>query len=86
MAQSPPPGATKFWQNAALHFIALILLLIKTAVIRPLLAVHTDQVLRFFSGGSTTHYYYIGVEAVLFVVLLLLMVSAIRGLIRQRLP
>jgi len=63
-------------------FIALILLLIKTAVIRPLLAVHTDQVLEgSFSGGSTTHYYYIGVEAVLFVVLLLLMVSAIRGLI-----
>ena len=67
--------------------IALILLLIKTVVIRPLLAVHTDRVLAgTFEGGSTTHYYYIGVEAILFVVLLLLMVSAIRGLIPPTAP
>lgn len=63
-------------------FIALSLLLVKTVIIRPLLAVHTDRVLAgTFEGGSTTHYYYIGVETILFVVLLLLMVSAIRGLI-----
>ena len=63
-------------------FIALILLLIKTVIIRPLLAVHTDRVLEgSFEGGSTTHYYYIGVEAVLFIVLILLMISGIRGLI-----
>lgn len=62
--------------------LALGLLLLKTLLIRPLLAVHSDRVLAgTFEGGSTTHYYYIGVEAVLFVVLLLLMVSAIRGLI-----
>ena len=63
-------------------FLALALLLIKTVIIRPLLAVHTDRVLEgSFEGGSTTHYYYIGVEVILFVVLLLLMVSAIRGLL-----
>ncbi|GAA4118498.1 hypothetical protein [Enteractinococcus coprophilus] len=63
-------------------FVALALLLIKTAVIRPLLAAHTDRVLAgTFEGGSTAHYYYIGVEAVLVIVLLLLMVAVVRGLL-----
>lgn len=63
-------------------FAALALLMVKTVIIRPLLAVHTDRVLTgTFEGGSTTHYYYIGVEAVLFVVLILLLVAAMRGLL-----
>lgn len=68
-------------------FIALALLLVKTVVIRPLLAVHTDRVLAgTFEGGSTTHYYYIGVEAILFVVLVLLMIAAVRGLLPPTAP
>ena len=68
-------------------FLVLGLFLIKTAIIRPMLAVHTDRVLAgSFEGGSTTHYYYIGVEAILFVGLLLLMVSAMRGLLPPAAP
>jgi hypothetical protein len=67
----------RFWS-----LLALALLLVKTVVIRPLLAVHTDRVLAgTFDGGSTTHYYYIGVEAILFVALAALMVVAMRGLL-----
>ena len=63
-------------------FVAIGMLLLKTAIIRPLLAVHTDRVLDgTFEGGSSTHYYYIGVEAVLFVALILLLITAVRGLL-----
>lgn len=73
----PNFGKMQVWS-----LLALALLLVKTVVIRPLLAVHTDRVLAgTFEGGSTTHYYYIGVEAILFIVLILLMVSAMRGLL-----
>lgn len=62
--------------------IALAMLLAKTAIIRPLLAVETDAVLAGTSeGGSATHYYYIGVEAVLFIALVLLVIAAVRGLL-----
>ncbi len=63
-------------------FITLVLLLVKTVVIRPLLAVHSDRVLEgTFEGGSTTHYYYIGVEVLLVVALTLLVIAAVRGLL-----
>lgn len=63
-------------------FIALGLLLVKTVIIRPLLAVHTDRVLAgTFDGGSATHYYYIGVEVLLFAALVLLLIAAVRGLL-----
>lgn len=63
-------------------FIALAMLLTKTAIIRPLLAVETDAVLAGTSeGGSPTHYYYIGVEAILFIALVLLAIAAVRGLL-----
>ncbi|GAA4476615.1 hypothetical protein GCM10023190_14440 [Enteractinococcus fodinae] len=67
----------RFWS-----LVALVLLLIKTVVIRPLLAVHTDRVLAgTFEGGSSTHYYYIGVEVLLVIVLVALMIVAMRGLL-----
>lgn len=60
--------------------VAIGLLLLKTVLIRPLLAVHTDRVLAgTFDGGSTTHYYYIGVEALLFIALVLLLIATVRG-------
>src|SRR5699024_3829135 len=63
-------------------FIALAMLLTKTAIIRPLLAVETDAVLAGTSdGGSLTHSYYIGVEAILFIALVLLAIAAVRGLL-----
>lgn len=63
-------------------FIAVAMLLLKTAIIRPLLAVESDAVLAGTSeGGSATHYYYIGVEAILFVALILLATSAVRGVL-----
>ena len=62
--------------------VALVLLVVKTVVIRPLLAVHSDRVLEgTFEGGSSTHYYYIGVEILLVVALVALMVVAMRGLL-----
>lgn len=62
--------------------VAIVLLLVKTIVIRPLLAVHTDRVLAgTFEGGSSTHYYYIGVEVILVIALVALMVVAMRGLL-----
>lgn len=62
--------------------IALGLLLVKTVIIRPLLAVHSDRVLAgTFEGGSSTHYYYIGVEVLLCAALVLLIVAAVRGLL-----
>lgn len=63
-------------------FIALVMLLTKAAIIRPLLAVETDAVLAgTFEGGSPTHYYYIGVEAILFIALVWLVIVAVRGLL-----
>lgn len=68
-------------------FLALAMLLIKTAIIRPLLAVETDAVLEGASaGGSATHYYYIVVEAILFVALVLLTASSVRGLLAPATP
>ena len=62
--------------------VAIVLLLVKTIVIRPLLAVHTDRVLAgTFEGGSSTHYYYIGVEVLLVIALIALMMVAMRGLL-----
>ncbi len=67
--------------------LAIGLLLVKTVLIRPMLAVHTDRVLAgTFEGGSTTHYYYIGVEVILFVTLILLMVAGMRGLLPGTAP
>ena len=63
-------------------FIAVVMLLLKTAIIRPLLAVETDAVLAGMSeGGSATHYYYIGVEAILFIALILLATTVVRGVL-----
>lgn len=62
--------------------IALAMLLAKTLIIRPLLAVESDAVLAGTSeGGSATHYYYIGAEGILFIALVLLTVSAVRGVL-----
>lgn len=75
-------GVAYFGAMRLYTFVALALLLIKTAIIRPLLAVETDAVLAGTSeGGSPTHYYYIGVEAILFIALVLLVVAAVRGLL-----
>lgn len=66
-------------------FIAVAMLVLKTAIIRPLLAVETDAVLAGTSqGGSATHYYYIGVEAILFIALVLLVTAAVRGLLAPK--
>lgn len=71
----------------AWSLIALVLLLVKTVVIRPLLAAHTARVLEgTFEGGSTTHYFYIGVEVLLFIALIILMVAAMRGLLPGTAP
>ena len=57
------------------------LLLVKTAVIRPLLAAHTEAVLAgTSSGGSFAHYAYIAVDGVLFLGLIVLLVLQVRGL------
>lgn len=62
--------------------IALAVLVVKTAVIRPLLASHTDAVLGGSSdGGSTPHYFYIAAELILFIVLVMLVLTAVRGLL-----
>lgn len=67
--------------------LVMVLLVVKTAIIRPLLAVHSDRVLAgTFEGGSTTHYYYIGVEVILFIALVMLMVAAMRGLLPGTAP
>lgn len=61
--------------------IIAALLVVKTAIIRPLLAVHTDAVLAGTSeGGSMTHIWYIGVDAVLFIALIVFVVQQIRGM------
>lgn len=71
-----------FGQIRSYSFIAVGLLLIKTVVIRPILAIESDAVLAGISpGGSTTHFYYIGVEAILFIALVLLVTAAVRGLL-----
>ena len=82
VAQPPVSRAAEFQPDAPWGLVALVLLLVKTAVIRPLLAVHSDRCWRaLFEGGSTTHYYYIGVEVLLVVALVALMVVAMRGLL-----
>ncbi|MDN5705154.1 MAG: hypothetical protein L0K41_04680 [Yaniella sp.] len=73
---------TQFSAMRLYTFIAVAMLVLKTAIIRPLLAVETDAVLAGTSeGGSATHYYYIGVEAILFIALILLVTAAVRGLL-----
>ena len=69
----------KFQQIRFYSFIAVGLLLIKTVIIRPILAIESDAVLAGTSpGGSSTHFYYIGVEAILFIALVLLVTAAVR--------
>src|SRR5699024_3517394 len=61
-----------FQQILFYSFIAVGLLLIKTVIIRPILAIESAAVLAGTSpGGSSTHFYYIGVEAILFIALVL---------------
>lgn len=60
---------------------AFALLVVKFAVIRPLLAQHTNAVLAGGEGGSLTHYFYIATDAVLFVVLVWFVVAQTRRLI-----
>lgn len=73
---------TNFSAMRLYTFIAVGMLVLKTAIIRPLLAVETDAVLAGTSeGGSPTHYYYIGVEAILFIALVLLAITAVRGIL-----
>lgn len=68
-------------------FISVAMLVLKTAIIRPLLAVETEAVLAGTSaGGSATHYYYIGVEAILFIALLFLSTSVVRGVLAPTTP
>ncbi len=68
-------------------FISVAMLVLKTAIIRPLLAVETEAVLAGTSaGGSATHYYYIGVEAILFIALLFLATSVVRGVLAPTTP
>jgi hypothetical protein len=82
LQELPNFNKMRFWS-----IITIVLLLAKTIVIRPLLAVHSDRVLEgTFEGGSTTHYYYIGVEVLLFVSLVMLMVAGMRGLLPGTAP
>src|SRR5699024_8603500 len=61
---------------------AVAMLVLKTAITRPLLAVESDAVLaRTSEGGSATHYYYIGVEAILFIALISLTTTVVRGVL-----
>lgn len=61
--------------------VAVVMLIVKIAVIRPMLAVHTDAVLAGASGGgSTTHYWYIAVDGIIFIALVVFLVLQIRGL------
>ncbi|HIW46806.1 MAG TPA: hypothetical protein H9884_07890 [Candidatus Yaniella excrementigallinarum] len=77
----------KFQQIRFYSFIAVGLLLIKTVIIRPILAIESDAVLAGTSpGGSSTHFYYIGVEAILFIALVLLVTAAVRGLLVPQTP
>lgn len=73
------PGRNRLW---VLSGCATAVLVVKMAVIKPLLNRRTDAVLAGdFEGGSTTHYLYIAAEAVLIVVLVLLLVSSARALL-----
>lgn len=73
---------TNFSAMRLYTFIAVAMLVLKTAIIRPLLAVETDAVLAGTSeGGSPTHYYYIGVEVILFIALVLLAITVVRGVL-----
>src|SRR5699024_6042787 len=87
----------KLWSSHRIHpleefqrirlsgFIAVGLLLIKTVLIPPILAIESDAVLAGTSpGGSSTHFYYIGVEAILFIALVLLVTAAVRGLLDRK--
>lgn len=61
--------------------VIALCLIVKTAVVRPLLAVHTDAVLTGTSnGGSMTHYGYIAVDAVIFIALIVFVILQVRGL------
>lgn len=79
--------ALALWRSAAdrrswsIFGISAALLVLKFAVIRPLLAQHTNAVLAGGEGGSMTHYFYIATDAVLFVALVWLVVSQSRRLI-----
>ena len=76
-----------FQQLRLYSFIAVGLLLVKTVIIRPILAIESDAVLAGTSpGGSTTHFYYIGIEAILFIALVLLVTAAVRGLLVPQPP
>lgn len=66
----------RFW---ALLWAAVGVLLVKVAVIRPLLNRETDRVLAGLSGGgSAIHLFYIAADGVLIVLLVLLLVAGTR--------
>lgn len=77
LLRGPRPSRPVLWTAGGIG----ALLLLKTAVIRPLLAAHTDAVLAGTSdGGSMTHLGYIAVDAVLFAALIALVWMQVRGL------
>lgn len=81
--RGPRPSRAALWTAGLIG----ALLVVKTAVIRPLLAAHTDAVLSGASeGGSLTHYGYIAVDGVLFVALVVFVVLQVRGMRFDALP
>lgn len=77
-----PRGRACWW-----HLGALAVLAVKTAVIRPLLAGHTDAVLAGeSSGGSNLHYAYIAADALLIALLLTAVVLGVRALLPAAVP
>lgn len=75
---------TALWPPLKIPTILIgVMLVLKTAVIRPLLAVHTDAVIAGeFSGGSNTHYMYIAAEGVLLIALIWFFRNSARILIK----
>ncbi|MGO1183059.1 MAG: hypothetical protein ACTHZ5_00075 [Micrococcaceae bacterium] len=72
-----PTTGARWW-----HLGALTVLAVKTAVIRPLLASHTDAVLAGESvGGSNMHYAYIAADALLIALLVTAVVIGARALL-----
>lgn len=73
----PRPARASLWTAGVIG----ALLLLKTAVIRPLLASYTDAVLAgTSSGGSLVHVWYIAVDAVLFLALAAFVWQQVRAL------
>ena len=63
------------------------IVVLKLAVLRPLLAARTDAVIAGLDdGGSLTHYFYIAADCVLAVLLVWFLVRQVRGLLPAQAP